>query len=120
MGTVSQVTSLPPSNPVSEDQARDRVYEVTSLIDTLRPFIQQDGGDIELLSVDPVTGVLEVQLQGACSSCAISSTTLTGAVARIINERCEWVTEIKGSVDDSMDFTESSLLGSGSYVPKSH
>jgi Fe-S cluster biogenesis protein NfuA len=103
---------------LSEAQAKDRIYEVTSVIDMLRPYIQQDGGDIELLSVDPVTGVLEVQLQGACSSCAISASTLTGAVERIIKERCTWVSLIKGTLDDSLDYEDSMSMGVGAYVPR--
>lgn len=105
-----------PAPPESQDQ--DRIYEVTALIEMLRPYIQQDGGDIELLSVDPVTGVLEVQLQGACSSCAISASTLTGAVERIIKERCAWVTLIKGTLDDSLDYEDSRVMGTGAYVPR--
>jgi Fe-S cluster biogenesis protein NfuA len=103
---------------LSEAQAKDRIYEVTSVIDMLRPYIQQDGGDIELLSVDPVTGVLEVQLQGACSSCAISASTLTGAVERIIKERCTWVSLIKGTLVDSLDYEDSMSMGVGAYVPR--
>jgi Fe-S cluster biogenesis protein NfuA len=109
----------PEPTALTESQGQDRIYEVTALIEMLRPYIQQDGGDIELLSVDPVTGVLEVQLQGACSSCAISSSTLTGAVERIIKERCAWVTLIKGTLDDSLDYEDSAALGAGAYVPRS-
>jgi Fe-S cluster biogenesis protein NfuA len=113
------VTSAAAALAPAETQGQDRIYEVTALIEMLRPYIQQDGGDIELLSVDPLTGVLEVQLQGACSSCAISSSTLTGAVERIIKERCAWVTLIKGTLDDSLDYEDSAALGAGAYVPRS-
>jgi Fe-S cluster biogenesis protein NfuA len=63
------------------------------------------------------TGVVEVQLQGACSSCAVSSATLSGGVERILRERLSWVTEVVGGLDDSLSPDESSSLGSGGYVP---
>jgi len=71
-----------------------------------------------LTSADVETGVVEVQLQGSCSSCAISSTTLQAGVNRILQDRLDWVTEVRGDVDDSMSFEESAAMGSGAYVPK--
>ena len=63
-------------------------------------------------------GTVEVQLQGACSSCAISSSTLQGGVERILKSRLDWVTEVIGGVDESADPFESVAMGSGGYVPK--
>jgi Fe-S cluster biogenesis protein NfuA len=71
-----------------------------------------------LLSADVETGVVELQLQGACSSCAVSSTTLQAGVERILKDRLEWVTEISGGVDEDMDWQESASMGRGGYVPK--
>ena len=70
-----------------------------------------------VVRADVETGVVEVQLQGACSSCAISSATLSGGVERILRERLDWVTEVLGGVDDSLSLDESAALGSGGYVP---
>ena len=84
----------------------------------MRPAVQVDGGDLELLAVDYETGVVEVQLQGACGSCAISSVTLQGGVERLFTERLPWVTEVRGSVDDSIDPFESAAMGRGGYVPR--
>ncbi|MGH9059621.1 MAG: NifU family protein, partial [Acidimicrobiales bacterium] len=58
-----------------------------------------------------------VQLQGACSSCAISSTTLQAGVERILKERLEWVTEVVGGIDEEMDFETSAAMGRGAYTP---
>jgi len=71
-----------------------------------------------LLNANVETGVVEVQLAGACSSCAISSSTLQGGVTRILKDRLTWVTEVVGGVDDSVDFEESVSLGTGGYVPR--
>ena len=75
--------------------------QLNALIELMRPAVQADGGDLALLSADVVTGVVEVQLQGACSSCAVSSSTLQGGVERILHDRLPWVTEVLGGVDES-------------------
>jgi len=84
----------------------------------MRPSVQADGGDLQLIRCDVETGVVEVQLGGACSSCAISTDTLQGGVTRILTDRLKWVTEVIGGLDDSIDLEESSLLGAGGYVPR--
>ncbi len=84
----------------------------------MRPAVQADGGDLVLVRADVDAGVVEVQLQGACSSCAISSTTLQGGVERILKDRLSWVTEVIGGVDDSIDVESSVALGTGGYVPR--
>jgi len=84
----------------------------------MRPSVQADGGDLVLIRCDVETGIVEVQLQGACSSCAISSDTLQGGVTRILKDRLKWVSEVIGGVDESMDPEDSSMLGTGAYVPR--
>jgi Fe-S cluster biogenesis protein NfuA len=94
-----------------------RLAELQSLIELMRPAVQADGGDLVLVAADVETGVVEVQLQGACSSCAISGATLQGGVERILMGRLPWVTEVIGGLDDSLDEFESASLGRGGYVP---
>ena len=84
----------------------------------MRPSVQADGGDLVLLRADVESGVVEVQLQGACSSCAISSSTLQGGVTRILTDRLDWITEVVGGVDESIDPDDSMSLGTGGYVPR--
>jgi Fe-S cluster biogenesis protein NfuA len=104
---------------VLDDAARaDRLAELQALIDLMRPAVQADGGDLLLVSADVDRGVVEVELAGACSSCAISTATLQGGVERILRERLEWVTEVIGGLDESMDDYESAALGRGAYVPR--
>jgi Fe-S cluster biogenesis protein NfuA len=101
------------------DEARAaREAELRSLIELMRPAVQADGGDLELTSFDVDAGIVEVQLQGACSSCAISSATLQGGVERILRGRLDWVTEVFGGVDESADPFDSAALGRGGYVPR--
>jgi len=103
---------------LSEEVIEGRRQALVDIIEMLRPAVQMDGGDLELVEADYVNGIVEVELQGACGSCAVSSSTLTGGVERILKERLDWVTEVVGGVDDEIDQLESAALGRGAYVPK--
>jgi Fe-S cluster biogenesis protein NfuA len=101
------------------DQERStRLKALQSLIDLMRPSVQADGGDLVLVRADVEAGVVEVQLGGACSSCAISTDTLQGGVTRILKDRLSWVTEVIGGLDENIDNAESVSLGVGGYVPR--
>jgi Fe-S cluster biogenesis protein NfuA len=103
---------------LTDDERAKRLQALNKLLDLMRPAVQADGGDLVLVRADVETGVVEVQLQGACSSCAISSSTLQGGVTRILTDRLHWVTEVIGGVDDTMDPEDSMILGTGGYVPR--
>ncbi len=103
---------------VSPEVRAQREADLRALIELMRPAVQSDGGDLELVSFDLDSGVVEVQLQGACSSCAISSATLQGGVDRILRGRLDWITEVVGGVDESADPFDSAALGRGGYVPR--
>jgi Fe-S cluster biogenesis protein NfuA len=117
-GDVAPVDGPGETGPALDDAGRAaRLAALTSLIDLMRPAVQADGGDLVLVSADVLTGVVEVQLQGACSSCAVSSATLQGGVDRILRDRLDWVTEVRGGVDESIDPSLSESMGRGGYVP---
>jgi Fe-S cluster biogenesis protein NfuA len=111
-------SSNEPSAPLSDADRSERLEEVRKLIEMMRPAVQADGGDLVLIAVDPESGVVEVQLRGACSSCAVSSSTLQGGVERILKGRLDWVTEVIGGVDEDEDFAYSASLGTGGWTPK--
>ena len=58
--------------------------QVEQALGDIRPALQADGGDIEL--VDVKDGVVQVRLQGACAGCPMSQMTLTMVVERMIKE----------------------------------
>ena len=64
-----------------EVSMRDRVEQV---LDNIRPYIQGDGGDIELLDV--ADGVVQIRLAGACVGCMHSMMTLQAGVERMLKE----------------------------------
>ena len=65
----------------------DRVQQV---LDTIRPAVQTDGGDIEL--VDIVDGVVQIRLAGSCVGCMYSMMTLQAGIERTLREQ---VPEVK-------------------------
>jgi Fe-S cluster biogenesis protein NfuA len=67
----------------------DQVREALELI---RPAIQMDGGDIQLLGVEK--GTVTVRFFGTCEACPISPVTLKQGVERILRERVPGITEV--------------------------
>jgi len=112
------VPEAPAAGTLGDDERAARERALRDIIELMRPAVQADGGDLELVSFDVDKGVVEVQLQGACSSCAISSATLQGGVERILRGRLDWVTEVVGGVDEDADPFASASLGRGGYVPR--
>ncbi len=102
---------------ISDEERAERLSKLNGVIELMRPAVQADGGDLALLHADVEAGVVEVQLQGACSSCAVSASTLQGGVERILHDRLPWVTEVRGGIDESVDPFESEAMGRGGYVP---
>lgn len=116
-GAQAATPSATSAPALGDEERAERLGQLQALIELMRPSVQADGGDLVLVSADVEAGVVEVQLQGACSSCAVSSATLQGGVERILTDRLPWVREVVGGLDESMDPYESASLGQGGYVP---
>jgi len=58
---------------------------IEKALDEIRPFLQSDGGDISLLSIENGT-LVKVQLQGACKSCSVNQMTLKSGVEMTIKK----------------------------------
>ena len=69
---------------------RERVQGVLNLI---RPAVQADGGDIELVDV-AADGVVQVRFHGACHGCPSSTMTLQHGIERNLRERVPEVTRV--------------------------
>lgn len=67
---------------------------VQGVIQRIRPLLQADGGDIELVKFDESTGVVSVRLRGACSGCPGAAMTLKMGVERHMKERVPEVKEV--------------------------
>ena len=69
---------------------RDKVEEILRQI---RPSMQADGGDVELIDVNE-EGVVSVKLTGACSGCPMSTITLKNGIERLLKERISNIKEV--------------------------
>lgn len=81
--------------------------EVEEVIEAIRPAIQADNGDIYLRDVDEETGVVTVELIGACVSCPASTVTLKAGIERIMKDRVPGVTEVVNAGETASEIGES-------------
>jgi len=59
--------------------------QIEQALDKIRPALQRDGGDIELVEVEE-GGIVKVRLTGACGGCPMSQMTLKQGVERIVKQ----------------------------------
>lgn len=75
------------------EQVQDTKYdEVLDVLDKLRPFLQRDGGDVELVDVED--GIVKLRLMGACGSCPSSTITLKAGIERALLEEVDGIVEV--------------------------
>lgn len=75
------------------ENAQSTMYdEVADVLDKLRPFLQRDGGDVELIDVED--GIVKLKLMGACGSCPSSTITLKAGIERALIEEVEGIEEV--------------------------
>jgi Fe-S cluster biogenesis protein NfuA len=84
---MSQTTAAGESRPST---VKDRVQSVINLI---RPAVQADGGDIELVDVT-AEGVVQIRFHGACHGCPSSTMTLQMGIERNLREKIPEVTSV--------------------------
>lgn len=68
--------------------------KVIPVIEKIRPMLQADGGDIELIDVSD-DGTVKVKLVGACAGCAMSQYTLKLGVERLLKHEVPEVTQVE-------------------------
>lgn len=68
--------------------------KVQKAIDTVRPGLQADGGDVELVDVTE-DGIVKVKLTGACSGCPMAQMTLKMGIEKIIKKEVPEVKEVR-------------------------
>lgn len=91
MENVAEGTMADAATPVATgDPLTAKVREI---IDEIRPYLQDDGGDCELLKVED--GVVYVRLVGACVGCPSSLATLKGGVENRIREAIPEITSVE-------------------------
>ncbi|OGY50360.1 MAG: hypothetical protein A3J59_01165 [Candidatus Buchananbacteria bacterium RIFCSPHIGHO2_02_FULL_56_16] len=72
---------------------------VQQVLETLRPQIQLDGGDLELINVDERSGIVRVRLRGACVGCPLSSVTLEAGISAALRKKVKGFTAVELAED---------------------
>ena len=67
--------------------------EVEEVLNSIRPALQADGGDVELVDVEG--GVVKVRLTGACGGCPMATMTLKGGIEAALKERIPAVERVE-------------------------
>ena len=91
--TQDSTKSMPPSETAS--QSEPSVFaRVAKVIEMIRPAVQDDGGDVELVEVTD-QGIARVRLLGACVGCPSSSMTLHMGIERNVRERVPEIVSVE-------------------------
>ena len=81
---------MPTTTDQQSNSIRDRVQ---SVIDLIRPAVQADGGDIEVVDITP-DNIVQIRFHGACHGCPSSSMTLHQGIDRNLREKIPEVTRV--------------------------
>ncbi len=68
--------------------------QVQEVLEKIRPSLQADGGDVELVEVTE-DNVVKVQLQGACKGCPMSQMTLKNGIERLIMQELPQIKSVE-------------------------
>jgi Fe-S cluster biogenesis protein NfuA len=74
--------------------AQELQTKVEIALDEIRPFLQSDGGDISLLSIEDDGTTVKVQLEGACVGCSVNQMTLKSGVEMTIKKHAPQVVKV--------------------------
>ncbi len=69
--------------------------DVKKVLDMIRPALQADGGDVELVEVTE-DGIVKVKLVGACGHCPMSTMTLKNGIEKTLKQKVPGVKEVIG------------------------
>jgi Fe-S cluster biogenesis protein NfuA len=79
--------------PIATPSSSDLKARVQSVLDLMRPAVQADGGDVELVDVTP-QGAVQIRFHGACHGCPSSNMTLQMGIERHLREKIPEVTQV--------------------------
>jgi len=68
--------------------------KIQEALEKIRPFLQQDGGDVEFVDYTD-DGVVKVRLQGHCAGCPMSQMTVKNGIERLLKEEYPEVTSVE-------------------------
>ena len=77
----------------SEKASDDRLAQVQTVINEIRPYLQGDGGDCDLIAIDD-DGTVQVRFVGACGGCPSATATLKMGIENFLKEKAPGVKEV--------------------------
>ncbi len=82
---------------MSETAATTQAYreEIVTVIDQIRPALQRDGGDCELVDVSPDGKIVYLRLQGACQHCPSAVYTIKYGIEQVLREMVPGVESVE-------------------------
>ena len=83
-----------PRKPFTPDEINKLKERVEAVLDKIRPAIQMDGGDADLVDITP-EGLVVVQLTGHCETCSLSPVTMKLGVQRMIMDEVPEITGVE-------------------------
>lgn len=90
----------------------DKINKV--LEEDIRPLLNEDGGDIEVIEYIEEQGILKLRLRGQCSTCPQSHSTVDNLIKKTLNEKIKSLQKIvveTGLSDEMMDLAKKFLTG---------
>jgi Fe-S cluster biogenesis protein NfuA len=81
------------SKRIHQQEERLLKEAVEKALGKIRPMLQRDGGDVELIAVD--NGVVKVRLTGACKGCPMSQMTLKNGIERLLKQEVPGLTAVE-------------------------
>ena len=105
--------AVPSRAPADADPRR---AELLATIEAIRPALQADGGDMQLVDANTTTGRVDIELIGACGTCPASTMTLKAGIERILGDRVPWVTQVVAvGIDEPVDPGLGDIPGFGDW-----
>ena len=85
------------------DDDSEAVQMIKEIIETrVRPFVQEDGGDIKYLEFDEEIGLVTIEMKGSCAGCPSSSVTLKNGIEGMLKHYVHEVTEVVAREEETL------------------
>jgi len=82
------------NDPITVTNVEETKKKVEAALDRVRPALQADGGDAEIVDISP-QGVVTLQLMGACGGCSMSMMTLKQGIERVVRMEVPEITAVE-------------------------
>lgn len=94
-----------------KDGLKEALVKIKATLEKIRPFLQREGGDVRFSSFDSETGVVKVEMLGACNGCILAGDEIVDGVETILRDEVPSVTKVELVAPSS----DPSVQSDGSY-----